>query len=76
MSRTLTITLDDAVYDGLCRNVPPEQVNQFIENLMRPLVSYPSLEDGYRAMARDEAQEAEAVAWINGLIGDLADETR
>lgn len=30
--------------------------------------------DGYRAMARDEQQETEAMDWIEGLIGDSTDQ--
>ena len=32
-------------------------------------------EAGYRQMAADEEQEREALAWIEGLIGDVADES-
>jgi hypothetical protein len=36
-------------------------------------VLFEKLEDGYRAMARDEAREAEAHAWVEGTSGDVAD---
>jgi hypothetical protein len=32
------------------------------------------LEAGYRAMAADDDHEREALAWIEGLVGDVADD--
>jgi hypothetical protein len=32
------------------------------------------LEAGYRAMASDDDHEREALAWIEGLVGDVADD--
>ena len=34
------------------------------------------LDIGYRAMAEDEAREAEAMDWAEATVGDIADETR
>jgi hypothetical protein len=34
------------------------------------------LEAGYRAMAADEERERAATEWIEGLIGDVADDPR
>jgi hypothetical protein len=34
------------------------------------------LEAAYQKMAQDETHEAEALAWAEGLIGDVADEDR
>jgi hypothetical protein len=34
------------------------------------------LELAYQQMAQEEAREAEALAWAEGTIGDVADETR
>ena len=33
------------------------------------------LDAGYAAMARDEAHETEALEWIEGLIGDVAQDS-
>lgn len=72
----MTITLDEAVYDGLYRTVGRRRMSQFIENLVKPHVLDSALDEGYRAMAADTRREEEAQAWVNGLIGDLADESR
>jgi hypothetical protein len=72
----MTITLDEAVYDGLYRTVGKRRMSQFIEDLVRPHVLDSALDDGYRAMASDKAREAEATDWCNALAGDMADEAR
>ncbi len=76
MHRKMTITLDDAVYEGLYRTVGKRRMSQFIEDLVRSHVLGASRDDGYRAMAEDEAREAEAQEWCSGLAGDTSDETR
>lgn len=70
MSKKLTITLDEAVYDGLYRVVGPRRISQFIERLVRPHVL--DLDAAYAAMAEDEDREAEALAWSEALVGDTA----
>jgi predicted CopG family antitoxin len=72
----MTITLDEAVYDGLYRTVGKRRMSQFIETLLKPHVLDTALDDGYRAMAADTEREEEAREWVNGLIADLADEAR
>ncbi len=76
MHKRMTITLDEAVYDGLYRTVGKRKMSQFIEDLLRPHVSGSSLDAGYRAMAADVEREAEAVEWIEALAGDSANEAR
>lgn len=76
MHKRMTITLDEAVYDGLYRTVGKRRMSQFIENLVKPHVLDTALDDGYRSMAADTEREMEAQAWTNGLIADLADEAR
>ena len=76
MTRKLTITVDDAVYEGLFRKVGPRRISRFLEALARPHVIEEGLEAAYRDMAADEAREAEAVEWMEGLVGDVADEPR
>lgn len=75
MHKRMTITLDEAVYDGLYRTVGKRRISQFIEDLVRPHVSGLSLERGYREMAADNVREAEAAEWISGLANDVADES-
>ena len=74
MHKRMTITLDEAVYDGLYRTINKRKMSQFIEDLLRPLVLDTSLDGGYRAMAADKAREAEAQEWGNSLMVDLANE--
>lgn len=76
MQRKLTITVDEAVYEGLARIVGRGRISRFIEDLVRPHVLGARLEDGYRAMAADLERERDASEWINRLTGDLARETR
>ena len=76
MHRKMTITLDEEVYEGLYRTVGRRRMSQFIEDLLRPHVLGSALDEGYRAMADDEAREAEADEWCSGLSGDMANEAR
>lgn len=76
MHRRMTITLDEAVYEGLYRTVGKRRMSQFIEDLLRPHVVDTALDDGYRAMAADQAREVEANEWCNALMGDMADAAR
>ncbi len=76
MHKRMTITLDEAVYDGLYRMIGRRRMSQFIEDLVRPHVLSSSLDEGYRAMAADASREAEAQEWCNALVGDMADEAR
>ncbi|MDO4682489.1 MAG: addiction module antitoxin [Lautropia sp.] len=72
----MTITLDEAVYEGLYRRVGKRRMSQFIEDLIRPHVVDTALDDGYRAMAADIEREGEAQEWCDALMGDVADASR
>ena len=81
MIKKLTITVSDEVYDGLHRRIGRRKISRFIDELARGhVVERPdafrgSLADSYRELAADEAREAEAREWSEGLIGEtLADE--
>lgn len=76
MQRKLTITLDEAVYDGLHKVIGRRKISQFIETLVRPHVTAADLEAGYRAMAEDAVREAEALEWTEATSGDSVDATR
>ena len=76
MTKKLTIMIDDEVYEGLYRRVGKRKISRFLENLARPHVVDSDLEAAYSDMAMDEARESEAAEWIDGLIGDVADEPR
>ena len=76
MHKRMTITLDEAVYEGLNRTVGKRRMSQFIEDLLRPHVLDTALDDGYRTMAQDKDRELEAQEWCNDLAKDLSDEAR
>lgn len=76
MQKKLTITLDERVYEGLHSVIGPRKISRFIEELVRPHVVGKDMEAAYAQMASDEAREAEAAEWVEGLVGDVADETR
>lgn len=76
MHKKMTITLDEAVYEGLWRTIGRRRMSQFIEDLLRPHVLGESLDDGYKAMAQDKVREAEAMEWTNSLAKDMANEAR
>jgi len=76
MQKKLTISIDADVYDGLRERIGPRRISRFLNDLARPHVTPKGLENGYADMGRDEAREAEAAEWSEGLIGDVADEPR
>jgi hypothetical protein len=76
MRKKMTISLDEAVYEGLYRTIGKRRISQFIENLVRPHVVDTALDEGYKAMAADKARETEAMEWCNSIAGDMADAAR
>jgi predicted CopG family antitoxin len=76
MQKKLTITLDEKVYEGLHAVVGRRRISRFIEELVRSKVSKQHLETAYKEMAEDERREAEALAWSEGTVRDVSDETR
>ena len=76
MVKKLTITVDDAVYEGLYRKIGPRRISRFLESLARPHVLEDQLEAAYEEMAADEVRETEASEWAEGLVSDVADEPR
>jgi hypothetical protein len=76
MQKKLTITVDERVYDGLHTVVGRRRISKFIESLVRPFVVGKDLDAAYEQMAQEEAREAEALAWAEATVGDVADETR
>lgn len=76
MQKKLTITLDEQVYDGLHATIGRRNISQFIEQLVRPHVLNTELATAYQQMAADEAREADALAWAEATVGDVADAAR
>jgi hypothetical protein len=70
MTRKLTISIDDRVYDGLYAIVGKGNIGKFLEDLARPLVVTDSLSAAYAEMAADRDREAEADEWCEALVGD------
>ena len=66
----MTITMDEAVYEGLVRVVGRRKISGFLESLARPHVVTDELAEGYKAMGQDDKREQEALAWSEALIGD------
>lgn len=52
MHKRITVTLDEAVYEGLYWMVGRRRISQFIEDRVRPPVEGTSLDEGYRAVCR------------------------
>ena len=76
MSKKLTITVEDEVYEGLHNVIGRRRISRFLNDLARPHVLQRNLAEGYRAMAADEEREREATEWVENLAGDIADEPR
>jgi predicted CopG family antitoxin len=76
MQKKLTITVNERVYRGLHRVVGRRNISKFIEKLVRPHVVGTDLDAAYGRMAADEAREAGALQWCEGICGDIADEAR
>ena len=74
MSKKLTISISDEVYEGLYLKIGRRRISQFLEKLARPHVLPEDMETAYRDMAADEEREREALAWSEGLIGDVGDD--
>ncbi|MGA9628103.1 MAG: hypothetical protein WBL65_08850 [Bryobacteraceae bacterium] len=70
MNRKLTITVSEAVYEGLHRTIGRRRISQFIEKLARPHVVPPDIEASYREMAADQSRERDALEWSEALIAD------
>ena len=67
MSRKLTITIDDEVYQGLYEKVGARRIARFIQELVRPHVVAPDLEASYADMAAQEERERDASEWADEL---------
>jgi hypothetical protein len=73
MTRKLTISIDDRVYDGLHAVIGRGNIGKFLEDLARPFVVTDSLSAAYAEMATDTEREAEADEWCEAHVGDGLD---
>jgi len=71
MNKKLTISIDEAVYNGLHATVGERKIGRFIEELVKPHVINANLLEAYQEMAADEMREKNANEWTEGLIGDF-----
>jgi hypothetical protein len=76
MTKKLTISIDDRVYDGLHAVIGRGHIGRFLEDLARPFVVTESLSAAYRELSADESREAEAVEWCEAFIDDGLDAAR
>ena len=72
MLKKLTITVEAEVYDGLHSVIGRRRISRFLNDLARPHVVGQDLSAGYAAMAADETREAEAAAWSDSTLQDVA----
>jgi len=75
MHKKLTITVDDAVYNGLHAVIGRRHISRFLNDLARPHVTATEFDEAYRAKAADEASEGEALEWCEALIADVSDDS-
>lgn len=70
MMKKLTISISEEVYNGLYAKIGAGRISRFLDNLARPHVVDQDIDDGYKAMARDDARETQANEWTSGLINE------
>ncbi|MBU2055293.1 MAG: addiction module antitoxin [Proteobacteria bacterium] len=75
MQKKLTITIDEEVYDGLHKTIGPGKISRFVQEIVRPHVVRPNLEEAYAEMAKDKKREKEAAEWAEITFKDVAHET-
>ena len=76
MQKKLTISLNELVYEDLCRVVGRGNISKFIEKLITPALQGNELDAAYRRMAADSVREEEALEWANSVVGDGVHEKR
>jgi len=54
MQKKLTISIDEAVYEGLHRVIGRRNISRFLEGLARPHILPAAIDEAYRQMAADE----------------------
>lgn len=76
MTKKLTITVPDDVYEGLHTVIGPRRISRFLSELARPHVVRCDLADAYQEMARDQEREQSALEWAEALMEDSAEDSR
>jgi hypothetical protein len=76
MTRKLTISIDDRVYDGLHAVIGRGNIGKFLEDLAWPFVVTERLTAAYADLSADQTREAEADEWCESLAADGLDAAR
>ncbi len=76
MTKKLTISIDDRVYEGLHAVIGRGNIGKFLEDLARPFVVTESLSAAYTELSADKRRETEADEWCEAFIDDGLDEAR
>ena len=78
MSQTIDAIIDERGFVRLLRPIQLSKARRALVTILdeQPLWSEAELEASYRAMAQDEAREAEALELSEATVGDVIDETR
>ena len=69
--KKLTIMLDSQVYEGIKNKVGSRGIGAYLSSLARPHILTDTLEDGYKAMSRDNKYNDEAADWIEGTLDSV-----
>jgi predicted CopG family antitoxin len=75
MTKKLTVTVSDEVYEGLHRRIGRRKISRFIDEIAREHFMEKQLDADYAEAAADEAREREAKEWTESGVDDgLPDE--
>lgn len=75
MTKKLTITVSDEVYERLHRRIGRRKISRFIDEMAREHFMEKQLDADYAEAAADEAREREAKEWTeSGVDEGLPDE--
>jgi predicted CopG family antitoxin len=72
MSKKLTITVDDEVYEGLHSRIGRRRISRFLNDLARPHVAQRDITEEYKAMAADQERDSDTMDWVEGSTGTTA----
>lgn len=72
MSKKLTITVEDTIYEQLYRKIGARKIGKFLQELARPYLEDDQLDKAYAEMAQDTDREQEAATWSDNLLFDIA----
>lgn len=68
MTKKLTISVSDELYEGLYAKIGAGRISKFIENIASPHVIDDKLIEGYRQMSLDKGREQDAQKWTESLF--------